>query len=258
MMAQMEEVEGIVLYQRKHRERDFLVKIFTKRFGKIMFFVRGSKRQQGEIYQAIQPFTQATFIADIRETGLSFLRGAKDIEKNIDLQTDIFKNAYATYISGLIDAVIEDHRSHPALYDLLHQALFLIDEGYAPEVVTNIIEVKLLEPFGVGPNFLGCAICGKTQGIFDYSDKYQGVLCTEHFFEDPRRLHVNPKAVHLVRLYSVIKLDKIGEISIAPDTQSEIKRLVDHIYEELVGLHLKSKSFIDNLYKWEDYLKKDN
>ena len=50
-MATLEEVEGIVLYQRKHRERDFLVKIFTKRFGKIMFFVRGSKRPQGEVFQ---------------------------------------------------------------------------------------------------------------------------------------------------------------------------------------------------------------
>ena len=39
-MAHLEEIEGIVLYQRKHRERDFLVKIFTERFGKIMFFVR--------------------------------------------------------------------------------------------------------------------------------------------------------------------------------------------------------------------------
>ena len=66
-MAHLEEVEGIVLYQRRHRERDFLVKIFTQRFGKIMFFVRGTKRQQGDIYHAIQPFTEAIFIADIRK-----------------------------------------------------------------------------------------------------------------------------------------------------------------------------------------------
>lgn len=257
-MAQIEEVEGIVLYQRKHRERDFLVKVFTRRFGKIMFFVRGAKRQQGEIHQAIQPFTQATFIADIRERGLSFLRGAKEIERPTDLQTDIFRHAYATYIAGLMDAVIEDHQTNPSLYSLLSESLSLMEEGYEAEVITNIVEVKLLEPFGVGPNFLACAICGKTKGIFDYSDKYHGVLCSEHFFEDPRRLHIDPKAVHLVRLYSVIKLDKIGEVSISEATQSQIKHLIDHIYSESVGLHLKSKSFIDNLYKWEDYLKKDN
>lgn len=257
-MAHLEEVEGIVLYQRRHRERDFLVKIFTQRFGKIMFFVRGSKRQQGEIYQAIQPFTQATFIADIRENGLSFLRAAKDIEKNHDLQVDIFKNAYATYISGLIDAVIEDHIADHHLYIFLKEALHLIDEGYDPEVITNIVEVKLLQPFGVAPNFQHCACCDKTEGIFDFSDKYHGILCVEHFAADPRRLHINPKAVHLVRLYSVIQLDKIGEVSLKENTQAEIKKLIDHIYAESVGLHLKSKSFIDNLHKWEDYLKTDD
>ena len=257
-MAHLEEVEGIVLYQRRHRERDFLVKIFTQRFGKIMFFVRGSKRQQGDIYQAIRPFTQAIFIADIRENGLSFLRTAKNVEKNHDLQIDIFKNAYATYIAGLIDAVIEDHIPDYNLYEFLRASLALIEEGYDPEVITNIVEVKLLQPFGVAPNFQHCALCGKTEGIFDFSDKYHGVLCSAHFMEDPRRLHINPKAVHLVRLYSVIQLDKIGDVSLKESTQAEIKKLIDHIYAESVGLQLKSKSFIDNLHKWEDYLKKDD
>lgn len=257
-MAQIEEVKGIVLYQRKHRERDYLVKVFTQRFGKVMFFVRGTKKPQGEIQQAIQPFTQATFLADIRERGLSFLRGAKEIEKPVNLQHDIFKHAYATYLSGLMDAVIEDHQVSSSLYGLLSEALLLMEEGYDAEVITNIVEVKLLKPFGVGPNFKACAICGKTKGLFDYSDKYHGILCSEHFYEDPRRLHIDPKAVHLVRLYSVIELDKIGDISIKESTQSQIKTLVDHIYNESVGLHLKSKSFIDNLYKWEDYLKKDH
>src|SRR5690554_1319158 len=102
-MAHIEEVEGVVLYQKKHRERDYLVKIFTKKYGKIMFFVRGMKRPQGELFQAIQPFTKATFIADVRSTGLSFLRGAKNIEPLREIQIDIFSHAYSTYICALAD-----------------------------------------------------------------------------------------------------------------------------------------------------------
>ena len=254
-MATLEEVEGIVLYQRKHRERDFLVKIFTKRFGKIMFFVRGSKRPQGEIFQAIQPFTKATFIADIRMEGLSFIRGAKNIEQNKNIQVDIFNHAYATYVSGLVDAAVEDHIPNHPMYNLLEEGLHLIDEGYNPEVISNILEVKFLHFFGVAPNFRGCSVCGKTEGVFDYSDKFHGILCSEHFFEDSRRLHIIPKAMHLVRLYSAINLETIGEISIKANTQEEIKRLIDHIYDQLVGLRLKSKKFIDDLYKWENLLK---
>lgn len=256
-MAQIEEVEGIVLYYRRHRERDFLVKIFTKRFGKVMFFVRGSKKQQSELMQAIQPFRRATFIADIRENGLSFLRAAKDIEVYRELQIDIFKNAYSTYICALADAALEDRMMNLDMYYQIENSLHLINEGYDSEVIMNIIETKFLRNFGVSPNFMACSVCGKTEGIFDFSDKYHGIICSEHFFEDSRRLHVNPKAMHLVRLYSVLKLDNIGNISIKPDTQHEIKRLLEHIYDQSVGLKLKSKKFIDNLHEWEDTLKKD-
>ncbi len=256
-MAQLEEVEGIVLYHRRHRERDFLVKIFTKRFGKVMFFVRGSKKQQNELMQAIQPFSRATFIADIREGGLSFLRGSKDLETYRELQIDIFKNAYATYICALADAALEDKVTHIDMYYQVEHSLNLLNEEYDPEVVMNIIEIKFLRNFGVAPNFVACGVCGKSEGIFDFSDKYHGIICSEHFYEDLRRLHMNPKAMHLVRLYSVLKLDKIGDISIKPETQQEIKRLIEHIYEQSVGLKLKSKKFINNLHEWEDTLKKD-
>ena len=256
-MAQLEEVEGIVLYRRRHRERDFLVKIFTKRFGKVMFFVRGSKKQQSDLMQAIQPFSRATFIADIREGGLSFLRGSKDLETYRELQIDIFRNAYATYICALADAALEDKVMNLDMYYQIENSLNLLNEEYDPEVIMNIIEIKFLRNFGVAPNFIACSVCGKSEGIFDFSDKYHGILCSEHFYEDPRRLHVNPKAMHLIRLYSVLKLDKIGDISIKPETQQEIKRLIEHIYDESVGLKLKSKKFIDNLHEWEDTLKKD-
>ena len=256
-MAQLEEVEGIVLYRRRHRARDFLVKIFTKRFGKVMFFVRGSKKQQTDLMQAVQPFSRATFIADIREGGLSFLRGSKDLETYRELQVDIFRNAYATYICALADAALEDKIMNLEMYYQIENGLNLLNEEYDPEVIMNIIEVKFLRNFGVEPNFIHCSVCGKSEGIFDFSDKYHGILCSEHFFEDLRRLHVNPKAMHLIRLYSVLKLDKIGDISIKPETQQEIKRLIDHIYDESVGLKLKSKKFIDNLHEWEDTLKKD-
>jgi len=257
-MAQLEEVEGIVLYNRKHRERDFLVKIFTKKMGKIMFFVRGSKKSQANISQAIQPFAKATFIADIRDQGLSFLRGSKNLKTYRDLQTDIFKNAYATYICGLADAAVEDRVVNYQMFEQLEKGLRLMNEGYEPEVISNILEVKFLNHFGVAPHLMACAICQKTKGVFDFSDKYHGILCSEHFNQDPRRLHVDPKAVHLVRLYSVIDLDKIGEITIKNSTQNEIKRLTDYLYDEYVGLRLKSKKFIDNLGQWEGFLKKDD
>ena len=38
-------------------------------------------------------------------------------------------------------------------------------------------EIQLLERFGVRPEWHHCVACGETQGKFDYSSKYSGVLC---------------------------------------------------------------------------------
>ncbi|WP_413526891.1 DNA repair protein RecO [Marinilactibacillus psychrotolerans] len=255
-MAHLEEVEGIVISVRKHRERDFLVKLFTDRYGKMMFFVRGTKNPNNKLNRAIQPFSHGTYIADIRDQGLSFLRDAKDIAPYSQVQLDIFKNAYATYACGLADAALEDRIPDFNLFIQLKEGLNLMDELDDPEIILNILEIRFLRYFGVMPELRGCVICGKTEGAFDYSSKFHGLLCPKHYFEDERRYHASPKAIHFIRLFSVISFDKIGSISLSDQTKKDIRYVIDMLYEELVGLKLKSKRFIDHMHEWDGILKR--
>lgn len=254
-MAQLEEVQGIVISVRKHRERDFLVKLFTDRYGKLMFFVRGSKNPNQSLRSAINPFTSGTYIADIRKEGLSFLRDAKHLTPYTTIQQDIFKNAYATYITQLADAALEDRVVDNRLFDQLTQGLELIDAGKDAEIIMNIFEVKFLRYFGVMPELRGCVICGVTEGAFDYSSQYHGLLCPKHFHEDERRLHASPRAIHFIRLFSVITFDRIQSVSVKDDTKADINRVIEQLYDELVGLKLKSKKFIDDMKNWQDLIK---
>nr|WP_027108469.1 DNA repair protein RecO [Lacticigenium naphthae] len=255
-MSNLEEVEGIVLSVRKHKERDFLVKIFTNTHGKLMFFVRGSKKPTDSLRSAILPFSYGTYIADIRSDGLSFLRDVKDIHHFTSMQTDIFKNAYATYILSLLDAALEDKIKNPGLFEQLKLGLSAIDEGEDPEIIMNIFEVRFLYHFGVMPNLNSCVFCGETQGKFDFSSVHNGILCERHWVEDERRYQATARAVHFLRLFSILSFDRVGKITLKEETKKEIRWLIDQIYEEYVGLHLKSKKFIDNMYKWEAVLKK--
>lgn len=256
-MAHLEELEGLVLFSRKHRERDYLVKIFTDRYGKLMFFVRGSKRPDWKFKTAIQPFSSGVYIADVQNEGLSFLRDTKDITSPASMYMDIFKNAYVTYILALTDAALEDRVPNNGLLQELLLAIQEIDEGDTdPEIIMNIFEVKFLKFFGVAPELRGCVVCGRTEGAFDYSSKYSGLLCPEHFHLDPRRYHASPKAIHFLRLFSVITMERVGKVSVKNETKKELRRVLDQLYDEMVGIRLKSKKFLDNMYKWQDVLKK--
>ena len=254
-MSHLEEVQGLVLSVRKHRERDYLVKLFTDRYGKLMFFVRGTKNPNFKLRPAIQPFTSATFIADIRNEGLSFLRDVKNVEPYTVIQQDIFKNAYATYILQLADAALEDRVVNYRLFEQLIQGMSFINEGKDEQIIMNIFEVRFLHYFGVMPEFRGCVFCGKTEGVFDYSSKHHGLLCPAHFHKDERRLHASPRAIHFIRLFSVISLEKINSVSVKQETKDEIRAVIDLLYEELVGLKLKSKKFIDEMKDWQDLIK---
>lgn len=250
------ETKGIILFSRDHKEKDKLVKIFTESAGKQMFFVKGAHRKNNPLTPALMNFTEAVYFGDLRSEGLSFLNGAKEVRPFRQIQADIFLAGYATYILNLVDAAIEDQTYDPNLFKFTEIALTKIDEGADAEIITNIFEIQLLQRFGIAPIWDHCAVCGKTTGKFDYSSKYSGVLCEAHWHLDERRYHADPRAIHFIRLFAGLSYDKIQSIDLKPITKQAIRQVIDQLYDEYVGIHLRSKKFIDDMHKWEGMLKK--
>lgn len=255
-MANIAESKGLILFSRDYKEKDKLVKIFTESSGKLMFYVKGAHRKNNPLTPALQPFTEAVYIGDFRSEGLSFLNSVKDLQPFRKIQEDIFLNAYGTYLLNLVDSAIDDHAYDPNLYSFLHQALVMMNEGSDAEIITNIFEVQLLQRFGIAPIWTHCVACGETKGRFDYSSKFGGVLCERHWNQDLHRYHADPRAVYFVRMFSAITFERIKNISVKEETKGEIRKFIDSLYDEYVGIHLKSKKFIDQMKDWENILKK--
>lgn len=255
-MSQLAESKGIILSSRNYKEKDKLVKIFTESAGKMMFYVKGIHRKNQSLTPALLPFTEAVYIGTFKSEGLSFITSVKEIHSFRKIQEDIFLSGYGTYLLNLVDAAIEDHQYDPHLFQFTHLALLRMDQGDDAEIITNIFEVQLLQRFGIAPIWTHCVVCGKTQGKFDYSSKYSGVLCEEHWPMDHRRYHADPRAVYFVRMFSAISYDKITGIDLKDETKAEIRKLIDQLYDEYVGIHLKSKKFIDQMKSWEHVLKR--
>ncbi|MCB5950507.1 DNA repair protein RecO [Enterococcus sp. BWT-B8] len=251
------ESKGLILFTRDYKEKDKLVKIFTESFGKQMFFIKGAHRKNNPITPAILPFTQAVYIGDFRSEGLSFINGSKEVKPFFKIQQDIFLNAYATYILNLADTAVEDRVYDPGLFSFTLQALELIDEEKDPEIITNIYELQILHRFGISIDWQSCRVCGQTKGKFDYSSKYSGVLCEQHWQMDSQRYHGNPRAIHFIRLFSAVSYEKLNKIELNTQTKAEIRKIIDELYDEYVGIHLKSKKFIDQMKTWENTLKKE-
>lgn len=251
-----ERFNGIVLFKRKHREHDALVKIFTDNFGTKMFFVQGLEKPNHRLNSQLIPLTINQYLGNINDDGLSFLQEASTVKFNRNIQIDYLKQAYSAYIAQLVDAAIEDNMVDTNLYNIFKKALELIEANDFYEIITIAVEIKLLEYFGVNLNFTQCLVCQTDQQPFDFSVRLHGVLCKNHYNEDPYRLHVSPKAMYVASVLAQVSLNQIHSINVSRETIDELRRLMDEIYKEFVGIRLKSKKYLNNLNKLSDSMNK--
>lgn len=246
---------GILLFRRDYRERDMLIKFLTEEYGKKMFYIRGARRRGFKMAAELLPFTMGEYVGDLRDEGLSYINSVKTVQYFEQISQDIGLNAYATYVMNLIDVAFPDNQPLGRWYQQLTSALQLIDQDVAPALIANVIEIQLLGVFGVQPELRWCAVCGRQDLPFDYSESYGGLLCQQHWHLDPHRLHASQAAIFYLRKFSVLDLSKVHSMQVKATTTTQLRHILDEIYNNSVGLRLKSKRFIDQMGSWYQPLK---
>lgn len=247
---------GIIMFRRDYRERDLLVKILTDKIGPAMFFVKGAKKRGFRLAADILPFTHGEYIGSLTDNGLSFINTASDTSQYRSIASDISKNAYATYILALVDSAFQDGQGIGGWFNQVAAALDLINSGLDEQVIANVIETQLLVHFGVAPTWDRCVICGRDDLPLDFSEQYGGMLCRNHWHLDERRLHLDQRTVYYLQRFSTLNLQKLNSIKINSTTKRRLQFVLDSLYDNEVGLNLKSKKFIRQMGQWEEKLKK--
>lgn len=247
---------GIIMFRRDYRERDLLVKILTDKIGPAMFFVKGAKKRGFRLAADILPFTHGEYIGSLTDNGLSFINTASDTSQYRSIASDISKNAYATYILALVDSAFQDGQGIGGWFNQVAAALDLINSGLDEQVIANVIETQLLVRFGVAPTWDRCVICSRDDLPLDFSEQYGGMLCRNHWHLDERRLHLDQRIVYYLQRFSTLNLQKLNSIKINSTTKRRLQFVLDSLYDNEVGLNLKSKKFIRQMGQWEEKLKK--
>lgn len=248
VLHQGQEFLGIVSSRRDYKERDMLVKIFTDRFGFKTFYVRGVKKRGFRLGAIILPFSHGRYLGSINDQGLSYLNLGKEIDQYQQIFQDIFLNAYASYILGLAEVGIKEDSSLAAKwFGQVDQALTLIDQGFEPSIITNIMEVQMLTLFGVRPELRYCSVCQNPQRPFDYSENYGGLLCQKHWPLDPYRLHLDARTIYYLQLFSALDLKRLNSIKVKDETKQHLKQALDTIYNDQVGIYIPAKKFLQEM-----------
>lgn len=247
MVKELTEVQGIIFKRKKFKEADLLVKIMTKNLGIFTMVVRGALRPKSQLGAVTLNFSYGKYDVYTSKSGLSQLRTSKEVKQYEGLFNDLEKSAYASFILDLIDHAFIEYQPIDGYFDLAKLALEKIEKGQDPEIISQLVELKLLKAYGVEPQLKKCLICGKKQGVFDYSIKLGGVICSQHFAQVENRLHLKAKETALIRTLGLIPLTKLGNVNVKKETKLKTRRAIDRIYRQTVDLNLKSKKFLDEI-----------
>ena len=239
----VKEIEGIVISAIDYKENSKILNILTEHEGIIGVIAKGCKNHRNKLAFVSNILTYGVFYLNYYKGSVPILTDV-DVKNNFKvIRKDIVRTNYAVFLLELVSQIYR-HDNVDKVYDLLINGLIKINEGYDAQIITNIIELKLLENLGIKPEVERCVNCGKTTDIVTISSYKGGYLCNECVNNEPI-FHL--KTISLIRTFYYVQLSKISKIEITNTIKRELNAFIDDYYERYSGLYLKSKRLVESI-----------
>lgn len=237
------EFEGIIVSETPYGESSKIINILTKDEGIIGVMAKGAKKIKSSLRVATEKFTLGIFDVYYHKDKLSTLVSADIINPLLNIKTDIVKIGYLTYVVELAHQTAKQCRDN-AIYKILKSAILKIESGLDPMIMTNILELKMLDYLGVGIDLDKCIKCGNSTDIVTISGDEGGYICKDcHTGE----IIYSDKTIKMFRLYYYVDIDSITDLKISGEVVANINTILTEYYDRFTGLYLKSKNFLKSV-----------
>lgn len=238
-------VEGIVLSETNYSESSKILNVFTKEYGLIGIISKGCRNMKSKLRGVSRKLLYGKFHIYYKEHGLSTLTAVDVIDSFSKLLTDLEKVSYASFLLELTTQVVREN-DDVTILDLLKDTLVKMEEGLSPIILTEILELKLLDYLGVRPSIDCCSICGSDKQIVTVDSTAGGYLCRNCYHNEPL---VSDKMIKLIRMFYYADIKSISKLEVSESVVMEINQFLDDYYNRYTGIYLKSKDFIRQLHK---------
>ncbi len=231
---------GIILSETNYSNSSKILNVLTDQYGLVGILSKGCRNIKSKLRGVSQKLVYGTFHVYYKENGLSTLIGIDICDSFSHLMTDLEKISYASYILDLVGQVARQNEDSQIFF-LLRDTLVKINEKFHPMIMTNILELKLLDYLGVRPSIDCCSICGSDKGIVTLSSDQGGFICKNCYQNETI---VSEKVIQVIRMYYYVDISNISKLDVPSSIVFEINQFLENYYDRYTGLYLKSKDFI--------------
>lgn len=235
--------EGIIITETPYGDNSKIINVLTKDKGIIGIMCSNVKSIKNPLRTKTLKFTYGYFHINYNENKLSKLVDVDIIDNLTNIRGDIELISYMSYITDLTYQVVKQNNDLD-IFNIFISTVLKLNEKKNPLILTNILELKYLDYLGVGLNLDSCVKCGSKKNIVTLDPDEGGYIC-QNCYTNERIL--DPKSIKLIRMYYLIDINSISDISIKKEIANEINYFLDKYYERYTGLYLKSKDFLKKL-----------
>lgn len=229
-------IEGVVLKSSDYQEHSKILQVFSKEHGLLGIYLRGASNYKSPNFALAQPISHAFFTIRYTE-GLSSSFKGEMINAFQNLKLDFTKNIYVYHLFELLMRNLQQHESHPDLYELLIKTLYILEnnkEMRLLKLLTIYFEMQLLYHLGVGPVVSECVVCGERTNIANFDIPHGGFVCLNHLDKSQKRYSIST----LELLYKLQNNTFEEIVALSTDVKNEVLKDLREIMTNFYLYHL--------------------
>lgn len=243
---------AIVVRTRVFGESDKIVTFLTRDLGKLAGIAKGAKHSKRRFVNVLEPFTHVNLRVRQRPASdLAFISACELLDVPRSFTLDLRKFAFASYILELTDRMIGGREAGPETYELVRDALALLDRTEAEPGLLRGFELHLLRLTGYEPALDRCRRCGDGPASADgmYAQPARGGLLCGHCRGDGRSYVISRATLERLATLQQTSFDAADATAFAlqPGVAAEARALLRTFFAATVTLPLASERLIDEL-----------
>ena len=238
--------EGVVLKQTPLGEADRIFSLYTLGVGKLRAVARGVRRPRSRLGGHLQPLSQVRVSLALGRN-LDAITEAETIRSFRRIKENLPRLSEGVYLAELVDGFSVEQSPNQAIYDLLLEALTLLDAGEREGLLARYFELRLLVHSGFGPELYRCVECRSMLEPADhvYSCARGGVLCGECRVVSNEALYpLSLNAMKVLRLFQRESCSKVMGLRLSDALLGEVERLLGAYVRHVLERDLRSAEFV--------------
>ena len=237
----LEKTRGIILHQIKYTDSGIVAQIYTRKFGRQSFLIKGMRRRkEGKHNILFQPM----FILDLEmyyktSREMHILKEFSVSFTPYDIYSNIKKSCVAIFLGEVLTSVLKEESPHDEMFDYIEDSIIYFEkckEGFANFHIAFLAGLSSFLGFEPGPRL------NKDDAFFDMMNGIFVPIPPVH------GNYANEEITNILADFFVASYDNISKISLTGNLRNDVLETLVRFY----SLHLPGLKKIKSLEVLKD------